>query len=247
MATRLNAMVDQVMAHDIPSDRWDSLAAGLALLGLDQINYAYLDVAAHARAEGRAEPFMTNMRPDWIERYVEKQYDVADNLVDHCRTGLFAPRLFAFDQAGHFTQPVYAQEAREAGLSAGLVIPLCGNPRQPVVNAGIMFGSSLPTVEAERILRDNAAALTALGHVFHTGMVGEFKRVQAGARPLSPRERDCLQYAARGLRTAAIADRLGLARGTVELYCANARRKLGAASLTEAVARALHFQQINLE
>ncbi|MDP1631201.1 MAG: LuxR C-terminal-related transcriptional regulator [Caulobacter sp.] len=247
MADRSSDLVERIIRADAPKDRWEALESGLRDLGLDQINYAYIDQAAHTLVEARTPPFMTTMRPDWVERYVEKKYDLVDDLVDHVKTGVFTPQLFVFEQSQNFIAPGYAREAREAGLSAGLVIPLCGDPRSLTVTAGIMFGSSLAGGEAECVLSEKAAALTALGHIFHTGMIGEFKRRQAGARPLSPRERDCLQFAARGLRAAAIADRLGLAQGTVELYCANARRKLGAKSLTEAVARAILFQQIELE
>jgi DNA-binding CsgD family transcriptional regulator len=63
---------------------------------------------------------------------------------------------------------------------------------------------------------------------------------------LSPRERDCLLWLASGLRTREIAARMGLARVTVDLHLRNARRKLGAATLPQAVAKAVLDRQIRL-
>ncbi|WP_176787888.1 helix-turn-helix domain-containing protein [Roseospirillum parvum] len=49
----------------------------------------------------------------------------------------------------------------------------------------------------------------------------------AGAA-LTPREVECLGWLAKGLRSDGIAERLGVARITVDTHLSNARRKLGA-------------------
>lgn len=56
---------------------------------------------------------------------------------------------------------------------------------------------------------------------------------------LSPREVDCLCGLARGLRNDRIAERLGLSASTVEMHLARARRKLGARTREQALARAI--------
>lgn len=63
---------------------------------------------------------------------------------------------------------------------------------------------------------------------------------------LSTRERECLLLLAQGLRTAQIADRLGIATVTVELYCRNARKKLAAKTREQAVALAIATRQVRL-
>ena len=55
------------------------------------------------------------------------------------------------------------------------------------------------------------------------------------SRGLTPRERDCLSCAARGLTYAETATALSLSTRTVEHHLAIARRKLGAFSTTQAV------------
>ena len=57
--------------------------------------------------------------------------------------------------------------------------------------------------------------------------------------PLSPRERECLLWAARGKTFAEIAAILGLAFGTVKAHLDVARYKLGSASLAQATAAAM--------
>ena len=60
-----------------------------------------------------------------------------------------------------------------------------------------------------------------------------------GASRLSGRERDVLARFAQGLRPDRIADRMGLSKRTVDMHAANARRKLGARTIAEAVALAV--------
>ena len=64
------------------------------------------------------------------------------------------------------------------------------------------------------------------------------------ARNLSPRERECLQFVASGMRVAEIAHRLALSEKTVDLHLANARKRLGARTRDEAVARAVMARAI---
>ena len=56
---------------------------------------------------------------------------------------------------------------------------------------------------------------------------------------LTPRERECLTRLTAGDRVDRIAERLGLSNATVELHLANARRRLGARTSAEAVAKAV--------
>lgn len=56
---------------------------------------------------------------------------------------------------------------------------------------------------------------------------------------LSPRQRECLIWVARGLSTKQVADRLMLSEPVVNEYLQSAKRKLGCSTRTHAVARAL--------
>src|SRR5690606_32498537 len=60
-----------------------------------------------------------------------------------------------------------------------------------------------------------------------------------GSSVLTARERDVLARFAQGLRPDRIADRMKLSKRTVDMHAANARRKLGARTLAEAVAKGI--------
>nr|WP_246263638.1 helix-turn-helix transcriptional regulator [Caulobacter soli] len=61
---------------------------------------------------------------------------------------------------------------------------------------------------------------------------------------LSPRQRQCLSLACRGLTSSQIAVELGLSRRTVDQYFLDAFRRLGARNRAQAVAEALRRGEI---
>ena len=235
-------LFQRVMDAHGPDRRWAAFTRGLADLGLDQINYAFLDMQTFDRMEARGDPAMSTMRADWIAYYAERGYDLDDELVAHVRQGHFAPKVARLSRLHREHRPEIADEGREAGLNAGLLVPLPGPWNDMFPAAAIMLGSSLGEDEVVRIIGMHAPSLVALAHVLHTGMSGELLRLRDNAAALTGRERDCLQYAARGDRTARIAERLGIVEATVGLHLSNARRKLAARTLSEAVAKAILYQ-----
>lgn len=54
---------------------------------------------------------------------------------------------------------------------------------------------------------------------------------------LSPRERDCMSYAAQGMTDAQIGAKLGITEGTAHFYIEQAKRKLGVRTRAQAVAQ----------
>lgn len=245
MVGKLDDTFAAIVAADTPQDRWAVLTRGLADVGLDQVNYAFLDFATYSRMDARGDPAMTTMRGDWISHYVERQYDMDDDIVAHVRAGRSDPKFFRLSRPDHFRQRTIAEEAREAGMQAGLLTPLPGPWGDLLPAAGLVMGSSLGEDEAARIAKDHAPDLIALAYLVHTSMSGELLRRRAGAAPLSPRERDCLQMTARGLRVSQIADRLMIADVTVHLHLRRARVKLAARTLPEAVSKAMLYRQIS--
>ena len=76
-------------------------------------------------------------------------------------------------------------------------------------------------------------------------MVTGGEREMAEKNRLSLRERRCLEMVARGLRIQAIADEIVIARVTVEMHLKSAREKLDAATLPQAVSKALETKEID--
>ena len=73
----------------------------------------------------------------------------------------------------------------------------------------------------------------------HSDGLGEDPARPSPANPLTPRERQCLEFASRGLTSGDMGCRLGIAERTVNFHMGNLMRKLEANNRSEAVARAV--------
>lgn len=233
---------------DSVEQRWASLSHILAEIGIDQVNYGFFDRKA---AELMSAPvnFLSTMRPDWIEFYGDNRLDLSDPHVSRVRNGNLDPYLWGEDTLKSLESRVernVTELAREAGLRSQLqvILPDSNGSLNPV--AGMALGSSLSEREYRSAIKGREAMLVTIAHLFHHCSIGEVKRISDGVRPLSPRERDCLRYAAEGLRGDAVAHRLGLARVTIDMHLKRARKKLGASTLAEAVAKAIVYQEIRI-
>ena len=71
------------------------------------------------------------------------------------------------------------------------------------------------------------------------GVVQQGVAPKSEGTPLTPREKQCLLFAARGLTSGDIATRLEIAERTVEFHFAGIRSKLAAANRQETTAKAM--------
>ncbi|MCZ0733304.1 helix-turn-helix transcriptional regulator [Phreatobacter sp. AB_2022a] len=169
--------------------------------------------------------------PGWIEGYSQRGLDRKNPVIfaPLRRTGSFrwsAPGFADLDNWAGLGL------CREMGIEDGLAVP-CHGPggRVGVISIGFeRFDLDPP---------DRRAVGLAAGMAF--------ERMQALAPPaaaaragLTPRERDCLAFVAEGLSDADIAGRLGISPVTAHAHVENAKRKLGARTRAQAVAR-LHI------
>lgn len=220
-------------------DLWSRTAAYLDDLGLTHSIYSFVDPSSPDTPR-----VWTSIPESWRARYAERQYHLKDPYYRYCcRT--FAPIR---------TGPAYLKdhwfltaperriilEGGETGFRSGFSAPvrLIGSGGF----GGWNFGSGMKRPELEAFFKVHGSDLRLNAFCIHEHAErltrqGEGARKTGGA--LTPREREVLLWLCRGLRTAAIADRLGIADVTVDLHFRGARRKLGAATREEALAKAL--------
>lgn len=240
--------VEAMQAAPNAYDRFAVVTRVLGDMGFDQINYGFFDPVAASHTEAEVV-FLSTMRADWLAYYQERGLHQLDPHVTLVRRGNVLPyrwgdaQVKAIDDTGAL---IAAQETREAGLRSALCVPLTGpfDPRRAV--AGMTLGSSLADAELAASVGHGAPWLTALAHVFHNLSLGPLLRESAGAGQLTARERECLALIAAGQRPDQIAYRLGLARVTVDLHLSNARRRLKARTLAEAVAKGMTYGPLTL-
>ena len=119
--------------------------------------------------------------------------------------------------------------SREIGIEDGLAVPCHG----PGGRVGVV---SIGFERFELDARDRRAVALAAGIAYER--MHALAPASGGPRPvLTPRERDCLAFVAEGLSDAAIAGRLGISPVTAHAHVENAKRKLGARTRAQAVAK----------
>ncbi len=232
LAERLDA------APDIPA-AWDVIVAALAREDVAWCHHAY--VAAPGGEGGRPAGLLrlTTLPADWRALHEARGFWRADAAVRHCARAVapMATGLGFARAAGDAPWIAMCQAAEAHGFGDGLAIPLRGAP-------GSAYGgfSLITRARGTEFLAWHAAHGRAATVIAQLGALRLLGLAAATAPPpprLSPRERECLVWLAAGLRSDRIAERLGLARATVDLHLARARRRLGARTREQAVARAI--------
>jgi DNA-binding CsgD family transcriptional regulator len=189
----------------------------------------------------RAEEFVINGYPDeWRRHYLESGYTMADPTVTYAR-GHVIPSLWD-DLASRSYRGVNSDhakliftEAKSFGLAKGLSVPLHGlgclfgimsyaasDPKHPIVES---------TIHAEAVL------LATYVHQAASLLIN--RGASEKIRPLTPRERECLKWAAEGKSGWEIAHVLKISERTTVFHLMNACQKLGVMNRQQAVAKAL--------
>jgi len=228
--------------------RWQVLTHSLAQFGMDQINYGVLDTVAASRLNAPVR-FLSTMSPSWLEFYSDQRLDANDPHVSYVREGFRAPYRWGESALKHLSDDRQSHVVAltvEAGLRAQLSVSLLGPFSTSSPIAGFTLGSSLKERDLFSAIAGKEMEILTAAHIFHTLSIGEILRNLNACDPLTTRERDSLRLLADGHRIDAIADKLAIARVTVELHLRSARRKLRANTLPQAVARALAFGEISL-
>ena len=242
-------LIDNLATAGTPQQRFATLTAGLAKLGLDTINYGFFDPGMVA-LDSDAIRFLTTMSDDWMRYYYDEDLADTDSHVVRLRQGKITPYIWN-DSTIQRIEPSgersTARAAAEAGLRSALCVPLTSptNPFTPV--GGITVGTSMDEAAFTAVMRNHGATLTSIAYLFHNACIRQLWHERQGGKSLSPRERDCLRYLADGKRQDAIAQAMGVARVTVEMHLRCARQKLGARTLNEAIAKALVLGAIRRE
>lgn len=183
----------------------------------------------------------------WVSRYLERDYLKIDPVVAHCHDH-GTPLLWSEvrERAERAIDPLQIavrrmfDEASEAGLAAGVSVPLHG----PGHCWGLMsFASRRGHEEA---LGRRVSDLHLLAHFVHEA-ARPFARSRANATlpELTRRERECLHWAAEGKTSWEMGQLLGVAERTAVFHIQNAARKLDVSGRQAAVARAVSLGLIN--
>ncbi len=209
--------------------------------GFTKIAYADLTSGSHNRPE--MPGFLVSYPEDWVKHYFERQYERIDPSTQH----LFVSRgPFTWEELPEIAdvtkkQARFMEEARGAGLKAGLSIPLHGPMGS---TSAIALASDTDNTDAE----SHKHTLQALAVQFHTVYAGLHSHLEGKAAPvrLTPRERECLQWCANGKSSWEIGVILSISEHGASFHLKNAMAKLNVTSRIAAVVKAIRLGLIAL-
>jgi LuxR family transcriptional regulator, quorum-sensing system regulator BjaR1 len=191
-----------------------------------------------------ADCILLNNRPkEYVDRYIEKNYVVRDPVVTELRRTLhpFSWSDVRTQRSLSKTEKSIMDEARDFGARDGFIVPI-------VTLSGSVSLFSPCGLEPNLSKRARAAVEIIGMYSFHAlkRSLINHERQKTVRTPLTPREREILQWVATGKSDDEIADILSLSTPTVTWHVENAKRKLDAFRRTYAVVQAIRFGEITL-
>lgn len=216
--------------------------------GFDSFLYAMTTVSRPDR-DSRSY-FWTNLPSEWVQAYEANAYIEVDPRITETADRT-AP--FVWDSAKLRSNPRLRQffdHAGQYGVRSGVVCAFCDPSRSRM---GFMFNSSISPVPPERseMIAQLLGTLMLFAARFHDIFMANF--VAKGipsvlrGRPLSPRERQCLTMAAKGLTSSDIGLKLGITERTANFHFSNIITKLDVLNRQEAIAKGVATGAINAE
>ncbi len=191
--------------------------------------------------EQRGHVLLCDWPMDWLERYVTRNYVDHDPLVQYMRKQ--PSQVTWSDAAARIDLDRSAREVFcDAGaykLNDGFALPL-------VTLEGEVVMVSLGGEQLE--LDENAIRLISLASTYAIGRAIQLTSAQPliDHKPeLTPREKECMRWAAAGKSEWEISQILGISEHTSEKHLLNAKAKLGASNRVQAIAEAIRHGYIS--
>ena len=185
-----------------------------------------------------------NNRPqDYIDRYVEKNYLVRDPVITELRKTVSSYSWSDVRKRRELTKPEtnIIDEAREFDVRDGFIVPI-------VTLSGSLSVFSLCGREPDLSQRARSA-LEIIGIYSHEALKRSLIQSQRDIHPhtpLTPREREIMQWVAAGKTDSEIGDILSISTTTVTTHVENAKLKLDAFKRTYAIVQAIRLGEISL-
>jgi LuxR family quorum sensing-dependent transcriptional regulator len=186
---------------------------------------------------------MNNRPQEYVDRYIEKNYVIRDPVVTELRNTLH-PYTWSDIRSRrdlNKAQKAIMDEGREFDARDGIVIPVA------TLSGSVSLFS--PCGREPNLCERARAALEIVGvysqHALKRALIRN-QREESSHTPLTPREREIMQWVATGKTDEEIGEILSIGTSTVTSHVENAKQKLDAFRRTYAVVQALRFGEISL-
>ncbi|PVE20310.1 LuxR family transcriptional regulator [Microvirga sp. KLBC 81] len=242
-AVEFGRFLDRTDGVSQPEQLFDLLSAFALKFDCPWIAYIPLTLDHKVLEQVRRGPAaMLNYPDEWQKRYFAMGYDRIDPIIKigRKRTGALRWSDVYNDASTTEIERRVFDEAAEFGLRSGICVPLHG----PDGSLAIMsFGRPW-----DREFQNRTTTYLHLAALHFHLKVANFANPTGieKAPNLSPREKECILWVARGKSSWDIGMILGISVNTVDFHIKNVMRKLDAASRTVAAIKAVNFGIIEL-
>lgn len=217
-------------------------------LGFDALVYDYSPVPFDQQGELIIPSAMVcNTPKDWLELWCDEGYYHIDP-VQQVALDSISPFIWSYrpeaetvlrQAMGQQHAPVssYLQHHQ---MSHGMTVPIHLPGGGFASLTGLRSGSTQVALhDLQQVLRD----FTLLSHALQEHLYPPLsKSIRSYPVQLTKRERECLKWAAEGMTSGEIAERLQRSVATINLHLTSAMHKLGAKNRVQAVVRAVHYR-----
>jgi DNA-binding CsgD family transcriptional regulator len=175
----------------------------------------------------------------WVRRYHERDYFSIDPVLSAGRSGFLPIDWMTVEHSSKEARHFF-KEAESYGVGRhGLTLPIRGLAGE---RALFTITTNATDEHWHRWRLSHLHDFHLLSHYFHDRAmrVAEL-RAENVLRPLSPREKQCLESLMQGRAPGQVADALGLSLSAVHAYLRAARRKLECNTIEQAIAKAIRL------
>lgn len=223
--------IDHLTSAPDPETLRDAMAEAAAALDLPC--FAYLSVPRRA---GDLPRLVSNYPSAWTKSYLQQRYERFDPVI---LRALDHPEPFEWGLGVELhtlsnQERDLFEEAARFGIRCGFTIPI-HDGRGPI--AAVTFAADERQPRFDRTISEHGRVLQLMAMYFHAHARQKINSARTiGGVALSPRELECLEWAARGKSAWEIGRILGISRRTAAFHLDNAKAKLGVRSICQAVA-----------
>ncbi|WP_271552778.1 helix-turn-helix transcriptional regulator [Bradyrhizobium sp. CCBAU 45394] len=200
---------------------------------------------AYLRISGGNTELVSSYPDSLAQLYVRDKLSDVDPIVRHARTARmpFFWGDLAEDSCRLTPDDRFTQEVARHGIRNGLAVPVYVGYSK---FAAMIFAEKTADRPTRSEIQTALAAIHLTAFQLHARFTMSSSRHNSAAgRPLTFRQRQCLTWSARGKTMSETGTILGISERTVLYHLQDARLRLGAQTITQAVVEAMRFNQIS--
>lgn len=233
---RISEFVESTNSATSPGEITELFKRAISSRGYERFAYGMLtNYGRYTFRDGISPPALVLDYPDaWVAHYFDRDYLSIDPIIS--RTPVMR-QPFLWDELAELNpaQNIFMSEANEAGLGHGICVPIHGP-------FGDSFAISMTSEHSDADPSNALGELHVLATQYHSAFFELIIENQStDVVRLTPRERECLVWSARGKSSWDIGEILDISEHTVNFHLKNSMAKLDASSRILAVVKAIRM------